>query len=84
MSFYANPNKWTTREEKLKAKIKKNMVMPGTNEIDLDKAKNGWAQFYSNGVVTFNVDLFFIKERQRIRQIKTLRQIYFSWRYGYI
>lgn len=67
----------------IEAKIKKNVIAPGTNGVDIDEAKEGWTKYYDSGIVTLNVDLFFQKEKPWIRYMKTRTQIYNPWRHGY-
>lgn len=83
MPFYVAEDNEALRQERMFVKIRKNVIMPGTNGVDLDKAKGGWTKFYDNGIITTNVKLFFTERTQRIQYIRTRRHIYINWRYGY-
>ena len=83
MAYYLAEDSESLEQERIFAKIKKNVIAPGTEIINPDEAKEGWTKYYDNGIVTFNADLFFQKERPKIRYIKTRTQIYNPWRHGY-
>lgn len=53
-----------------------------TRQINWHKAENGWVNFYDNGLLTLSTSLFFDREEGG-DVIRTLRDIYHSWRHGY-
>lgn len=83
MAYYLAEDSESLEQERIFAKIKKNVIAPGTGIVNLDKAAEGWTKYYDSGVMTLNVDLFFREDRPRIRYIKTRTQIYSPWRHGY-
>ena len=39
-------------------------IAPGTRGINWKKAEYGWAQYFDDGVVTLNAELFFRKRKK--------------------
>lgn len=53
-------------------------------DVKLDKAKGGWVKFYNTDeLVTTNPDLFFAKPQEKIRPVRSRREIYYDWKKGY-
>ena len=63
MTYYLAEDNETLEHEKILAKLKKDIIAPGTNGINWDKAKNGWTRYYDDGLVTLSPKIFFKRGR---------------------
>jgi len=61
------------------------IVASNTVDVKWKYAESGWVNFYDDGIVTLNANLFFAWWFEgKIHTTKSLKTIYWTWRNGYI